>query len=276
MPAPYNLLPAPQAVSIGTISPDSHAPGTLVTDWQSIDRFPVIQAAILSGDLGSSGTLDAKLEQAQNSSGGGAKDIAGKSITQLTQSGGGSNQQVLIRCRADELDTAGGFSYVRLSLTIGAARRVAESHAKRALINQTWDHALDAFPETIVLPLAPVQSVTQITYVDGAGATQTLSSSVYQVDAISEPARIRTAPGQSWPATQARMNAVTVRFVAGYGSAASTVPEDLTAAVKLLAADLYVRREPVARETHRHAEHCEPDGLPAMTATLLAPYRLGA
>ena len=78
---------------------------------------PVIQ----SGALGTNATLDAKLQQAQDASGTGAKDLTGKAITQLTQAASGSAKQALINLRPDDLDVSNGYAFVRLSVTVGVA-----------------------------------------------------------------------------------------------------------------------------------------------------------
>lgn len=116
-----NILPSNEAVLAGVIDPDLNAAGTLTTGWISMATFQAIQAIILAGALGTSATLDAKLEQATDSSGTGAKDVTGKAITQLTDAGSDSDKQAIINCRADELDIANGFNHVRLSMTVAVA-----------------------------------------------------------------------------------------------------------------------------------------------------------
>jgi uncharacterized phiE125 gp8 family phage protein len=88
-----------------------------------------------------------------------------------------------------------------------------------------------------------VQSVSSVTYVDEAGATQTLASSGYQVDVTSLPPRVTPAYGAYWPAARGTTyQAVRVTFVAGYGLAAA-VPDALKAAIKLLTSHWYENRE---------------------------------
>lgn len=114
-----------------------------------------------------------------------------------------------------------------LSLFITAARQAAEQELHRYLITQTLDAYFDAFPgydDDYQIMLPPLQSVTSITYVDTDGDSQTLAANQYSVDAKSLPARITPAYGVSWPSTRDQNNAVTVRFVAGYG-VASDVPQ---------------------------------------------------
>lgn len=116
-----NLLPSQQAAVVGVIDPDAYAAGTVTTGWISMATFEAIQAIVMAGDLGASATLDAKLEQATDGSGTGAKDITGKAITQLTQAGTDSNKQAVINLFAAELDVANSFTHARLSMTVAVA-----------------------------------------------------------------------------------------------------------------------------------------------------------
>jgi uncharacterized phiE125 gp8 family phage protein len=117
---------------------------------------------------------------------------------------------------------SGTASDAEVGVMIKAARQYAEAELRRYIITQTVDAYFDAFPEYFELP--PLQSVTSITYVDTNGDTQTLAADQYRVDSKTQPARITEAYGISWPSTQDVTNAVTVRFVAGYGTA-DAVPE---------------------------------------------------
>lgn len=126
---------------------------------------------------------------------------------------------------------------------ITAARQYVETFLNRALITQTWEWRLDGFSLwTLIVPMAPLISVTSIQYIDGEGTTQTLATTEYTVDAKSEPARIAPAYGKYWPATRYEMNAVTITFTAGYG-AASAVPFQIKQAILLVIGHLYERRE---------------------------------
>jgi uncharacterized phiE125 gp8 family phage protein len=132
-----------------------------------------------------------------------------------------------------------------------AAREYVETFTGRKLITQTWDLKLDAFPceRCIELPFAPVSAVSSISYVDANGDTQTWASSNYTSDTPSGPfampGRIVPAYTVSWPTTRNVINAVTVRFVAGYGATVHTTPYLLRAAIKLLVGHWYANREPV-------------------------------
>ena len=142
-----NILPSKNAVLAGVIDPDLHPAGTYTTGWIDMSEFEAIQAVVMAGALGTSATLDAKLEQATDASGTGAKDIAGKSITQLTEAGGDSNKQAIINCRSDELDVNNGFTHVRLSMTVA----VASSDSAAAVLGHYARYQ----------PAAPVSSVAE-------------------------------------------------------------------------------------------------------------------
>lgn len=116
-----NILPSSAAAVVGVIDPDAIAASTVTTGWIDMDQFEAIQAIVMAGTLGASATLDAKLEQASDGSGTGAKDITGKAITQLTQAGTDSDKQAVINCFANELDRDNSFTHVRLSMTIATA-----------------------------------------------------------------------------------------------------------------------------------------------------------
>src|ERR671919_706510 len=55
----------------------------------------------------------------------------------------------------------------------------------RALMTQTWEYVLDAFPlhDWIWLPLPPIQSVTSITYRDTSGNVQIFAAANYSLSA---------------------------------------------------------------------------------------------
>ena len=116
-----SYLPSEKVAVLGTIDPDAYTAATYTSDWANAGLFRKMLAIIEAGDLGTSATLDAKLQQAQDASGTGVKDITGKAITQLTQAGTDSDKQALINLDASELDVDNGFEYVRISMTVATA-----------------------------------------------------------------------------------------------------------------------------------------------------------
>ncbi len=105
---------------LATIDPASQAVGTVTTGWISAGNHHSLLALVQSGVLGTGATLDAKLQQATDASGTGAKDVTGKAIAQIVKATG-DNRQALINLRPDDLDVTNGYAYVRLSLTVAVA-----------------------------------------------------------------------------------------------------------------------------------------------------------
>lgn len=115
------IKPSSRVMLVGVIDPDAYAANTYTTGWVDMSVWESLMALISAGDLGSSATLDAKLEQATSAAGAGAKDVTDKAITQLTQAGTDSNKQAIINLMSEDLDVTNLFRYVRLSMTIGTA-----------------------------------------------------------------------------------------------------------------------------------------------------------
>jgi hypothetical protein len=116
-----NLKYAERCAVLATIDPVSQAAGTVTTGWVSVANFHRLVAEVQTGVMGASATLDAKIQQATDSSGTGVKDVAGRAIVQILKAAG-DNKQAFIEVSPDnDLDTNGGFGYVRLSMTVGTA-----------------------------------------------------------------------------------------------------------------------------------------------------------
>jgi len=104
---------------------------------------------------------------------------------------------------------------------ISAVTDKAENYTRRALITQTWEITLDRFPlcRGIALPLSPVQSITSIKYIDTNGVEQTVDPTAYVLTA-GDPAEVYPVYGLYWPSTRTQPDAVTIRYVCGYGGPA--------------------------------------------------------
>lgn len=125
-----------------------------------------------------------------------------------------------------------------------AARQAFEKAYMIAFMTQTWDWYLDDFPATTFdIPIWPLASITSIKYTDEDDAETTYNSANYRVDTISRPGQVVLKSTASWPSvTLKEVNAVVIRFVAGYTSR-SNVPEPVKAALLLVLGDLYELRE---------------------------------
>lgn len=133
-----------------------------------------------------------------------------------------------------------------ISSLISVALSQIEEITGQDIRTKTWDLKLREFPVCdIRLPRTPVASVTSVSYVDQAGETQTVSSSVYSSD-LSERSSANGVEGprvylnynESWPVARYHDGSVTVRFVTGYTS----TPEPLKQAMLLLVSELYQMR----------------------------------
>ena len=147
------------------------------------------------------------------------------------------------------------------TLIVGARNR-AEEYLSRGLFTQTWKLTQDAWSEAIWLPrAAPLQSVTSVKYYDDTGTLQTVATSTYLVDVVSEPAKIDLAPYQIWPVLQPhRAGAVEITYVVGWTDVAN-IPQAIKLGLQLLIAHWYANRGDNGA------------ALPAEVESLWAPYR---
>ena len=153
-----------------------------------------------------------------------------------------------------------------ITALIVAARQHIENYTWRPLCTQTWNLNLDysEVKEYIGVSKAPVQSITHIKYFDATETQQTVSTGDYQSDVINEPARIHF---YDLPSVYDRMNTMEIRFVCGYGVAAS-VPDAIKEAMYMLIGHWYQHREAVV-PTGSGGMREVPMGVEA----LLNPYR---
>ena len=156
---------------------------------------------------------------------------------------------------------------------IHSARQMVETYTRRALMTQTWDFRYPWFMDTrrpLIIPKAPLQSVTSVTYLDEDGISQTLGSSNYAVRTFAGYAAgrgyVELKDDVSLPSvyTDAIMP-VTVRAVCGYGAAAD-VPEGLKMAIYLMLGDLYEQRQETMTSVSSKTK--------TTTERLMSPYRL--
>ena len=123
-------------------------------------------------------------------------------------------------------------------------------------LTTTLDLKLDAFPcggmpwlslrdWAIRVPVRPVQSVTSVKYLDPDGVEQTLTpvtDYTVHVEEDPSPCLIMPAYGKSWPSARAVLNAVTVRFIAGF-TGPGAIPPNMRSAVLVLAGHFYTHRD---------------------------------
>lgn len=159
-----------------------------------------------------------------------------------------------------------------LAALIQTATAQAEAHTRRRFLTQTVRLTLDGFGswgrEATPLPVAPIQSVSQVQYLDDAGIWRTVDAVDYRVIDSVEPHELWPAFGRTWPVPKREPAVVRIDLVVGYGPDASDVPADILHAVRMIVAHL---------EQHPEAVTTGP-GTPAETPlgvrTLLDPHRI--
>lgn len=131
-----------------------------------------------------------------------------------------------------------------LTLCIKGARASCEGIIRRALINRTLDQTFPAFEgDGLRIALLPISAITSVKYLNATGTLTTLDASLYLLDAQQVEAHVLPAFDTEWPDTRDTANAVTVRYTAGYGAAATDVPSDIRTWLLLTVGYFYAQRE---------------------------------
>jgi len=172
---------------------------------------------------------------------------------------------------ADVISTADLKAFLRVTHSdedtlIEAMRAAAiqhiESFCNIRLGDRTAVMYLDDFPQTMEIPVGPVNSITTIEYATGAATKDTLSTANYYVDTNRVPARITFI---NFPSIyQYSHQGVEITFDLGYAEA--EVPQGIVHAIKLLVSHMYDMRQPEVVRPTKKLEY----GLEA----LLNPYRV--
>jgi len=113
----------------------------------------------------------------------------------------------------------------------------------RAMITQTWAQWVPQSPGRVRLVMGPFQSLTSVEYYDADGALQSAVANDFRAEQSRDIVEIVPKENATWPGTQTRPDAIKITYVAGYGDAATDVPEAIRHAILLLAAHWYERRE---------------------------------
>ena len=115
-----------------------------------------------------------------------------------------------------------------LNLLIAASRQFVENYCGIRIVEQTVEVECDGWVDFHRLPIAPLISVSGITYTDTAGDTQTVATSVYLVNTHDLRPSITLKYNQLWPTIQLGSR-IKVTAEVGY----ETVPSDLKSAMLL-------------------------------------------
>ena len=128
---------------------------------------------------------------------------------------------------------------------VSAATESAQIFTNRYFINTTITQYGDTWNDMATLFKSSVSSVTHIKYYNNDNSLTTLDGAVYLTDIRSDPARIGLKPSQSFPSLADRIAAIECKYIVGYGSAASDVPEGIRQAVLLTVGNFYENRQEV-------------------------------
>ena len=154
-----------------------------------------------------------------------------------------------------------------ISSLITTSRLHIEAALGLALITQGWRYQFSSWPKgNVILPLRPVQLISQITVVDHNDQPTQLATDTFTLVGSAGPASIlidsdaRIAPGR-------KRLGIEIAFKAGYGDAPQDVPAPIRQALSLLVGHWYEHRE-AAILGERGAR------IPIGVNDLLAPYRM--
>tara|TARA_R110001583_G_scaffold29380_3_gene102978 strand:+ start:698 stop:1276 length:579 start_codon:yes stop_codon:yes gene_type:complete len=128
---------------------------------------------------------------------------------------------------------------------VSAATESAQEYTNRFFIDTTLLQYGTKFSDLTELLKSPVDSITHIKYYDSDNAQQTLSSSVYSLIPAIEPSLISLSVSQSYPSVADRTDAIECKYVVGYGTASTDVPNAIIEAVYLTIGHWYQNRTAV-------------------------------
>jgi uncharacterized phiE125 gp8 family phage protein len=121
---------------------------------------------------------------------------------------------------------------------IDAAVSHAEKYTNTKLAQQTVEVKCDSFSDFDRLSIAPVKSVSSVTYVAPDGTVTTLDPAAYELRADDLEVSISAAYGARWPAIR-QASRITVTAVVGYDQTPAAVKH----AMLLWIGDAYENRE---------------------------------
>jgi uncharacterized phiE125 gp8 family phage protein len=131
-----------------------------------------------------------------------------------------------------------------ISKLVTAARRAVEQRTGLRLVTQGLSLFLDCWPNTLAVSLAvaPVSAIADVITYGEDDTPSPYDPAHYYLDHVSHPARIVLREGRLPPRGGRPVNAIEIRFVAGYGAGEAEVPQDLKQAILLAVAHWFDRR----------------------------------
>ena len=217
-----------------------------------------------SGANGTGATVDVKIQESDDNIT--YTDWTGGGFTQVTEANDNATQEIQYTGTKQWIRTVStvaadacsfGTSVVEFAPTsaedalltdyITTARQEVENDTRRALITQTWNYYLDAFPSgnAFKLPFGNLSATgLTITYTDSDGDDTIMTVDTDYIVEVNgdQCGRIVLPYGESWPSfTPYPSKPIKVQFTCGYG-AAMAVPEVVKTEIKLLCSKYYESR----------------------------------
>jgi len=153
------------------------------------------------------------------------------------------------------LNVSGTSKDAYIGTLIATARGQIERYLHRALITQSWKVYYNCWHHELLIPFgclqiagaSPGPASPVVNYYNTEGALTTLvENDFYWVVTTTDPARIVRKYSVTYPEPQyGRPDAIEIAFTAGFGSAASAVPDEIKHAMKLLITTYFEHRSDV-------------------------------
>ena len=250
-----------------SIAPGSHAVATAYslvgTGVDVLGKSTVVY--LVSGTNGAGATVDAKIQESDVLATG-YTDWTGGGFTQVTTDNDNATQ---------EIEYTGTKQYIRVVATVAvdacsfgvsvieyaptsakddlltdiiiSARQYVEEITSRKLITQTWNYYINAFPvcRYFKIPFGNLSATDlTLTYTDSDGddTIMTVDTDYLVLVNGDQCGRIVLPYSETWPSfTEYPSKPIVTQFVCGYG-AASSVPDNIKTAIKMVCADMFEDR----------------------------------
>jgi len=184
-------------------------------------------------------------------------------------------------------------------ILINAAVRYAEQITRRDFITRTYETFRDLFPGTFqgfhhgfnsfsehINPFgdsgnfgfeirkSPLQSIEEIKYLDTAGATIVVASTVFYNTVEEDYSSVLTVPGKTWPTdAEERLQAINIKFKSGFGDDPEDVPDDLRDALLMHVTFLYENRGD-CEDVCNGSSGCGPKTTPSASKAIYLQNRI--
>jgi len=137
----------------------------------------------------------------------------------------------------------------------------------RAMVTQSWVQWVDQNPGWVRLTVGPFQSLTSVEYYDADNALQTATLTDFEVRLDGDFVIVKPKKDHVWPPAYIRQDAIKITYVAGFGDAATDVPQSIRQAILLTVGHWYEHRIAVDKGAYKE--------LPLAVDALIGAERVG-